>query len=456
MAELLIEDWQLAVLRVDLDLSPSRPEVVVSLSTRADGEPQELAEWREPLEAFGIGEDRQRSRRPAVPADLADRIGSVVRKSINGEPALWLRLVPPYGYLGAVPWERAMAHTGLPMLRIPDRLPPAADPGNVFTMVIAVCARAGSSWAPPYVLSLLNQLRVRLPGTLDIHVFADAHTARMLEGDLATSTWQHVHDPTQARSASAARSRSSYPDSRVRLRTVSSGEVWAGWIAAGLARRAARAVHIVSDAHWDGDRPVLRVTPDPAEQVDEDTVTTISAEQLVTLTDLVGAATLSIASPPDNAHDDATRIIADLLGRTRGGPTLYSSIEEDPTADALARAYRTLLVPNAGVPQDPSLFAYLQPEHVLDIDYPVPDDGTVSSGDSPLTVSATFQTFYAAAEAVPLWAAATQRYVEAGLTSLDLSATSDPQFGVKQAYDRGAAAALADIQALMANYIEEG
>lgn len=456
MAEFLIEQWQLAVLRVELDLGPRRPEVVVSLSTRTDGVQHELGRWREPLEAFGSATDRQQPQTLTVPADLADKIATAVRTAISGEVALWLRLVPPYGYLGAVPWERAMARTALPMLRIPDRLPPAADPGSVFTMVIAVCARAGSVWAPAYVTNLLGHLHSRLPGRVDVHVFADSHTARTLGGALGASAWQHLHDPTQARSASLTRSRSSYPDSRVRLRTVASGEMWADWIAAGLEGRAARAIHVVSEASWDADRPVLQVTPDPAEQVDNETVTTITAEQLVALTNVVGAATLSLASPPDNAYETATRVIADLLGRTRGGPTLYSSIKEDPTGSALARAYETLLVRNAGVPQDASMFAYLQPEHVLDGAFPVPDHGLTSPGDSPLTVSTTLQGYYAEADAVPLWAAASQRYVEAGLTSLNLSATSDPQFEVKQAYDRGAASALADIQALVANHLQEG
>ena len=134
-------------------------------------------------------------------------------------------------------------------------------------------------------------------------------------------------------------------------------------------------MHVVADAAWEGERPVFLVTPDPAEPVDDTTCATVTAEQLGRLTDQVGAATLSIASPPTTRADAATRVIADQLGRTRRGPTLYSSIVDDPTAVELATAYRALAAPGAGVPRGPSLFAYLQSEHVLDGATPRPTTG---------------------------------------------------------------------------------
>jgi hypothetical protein len=302
-------------------------------------------------------------------------------------------------------------------------------------------------------------LGARLPGDLDIHVFADAGTATELTGLVDSGQgWQHLHNPRHALPAWESRS-SRTPDDerRVRLRSsaVPPGQVWADWIADGLGGRAARALHVVLDAGWDGDRPVLAVTPDPNDPVDADTRTTVTADQLSGLTDL-SAATLSIASPPANPADAATRMITDTLGRTRRGPTLYSSIGHDISTDALARAYTALLRPGAGVPEHMSLFAYLQPEHVLGAGYPVPDDSVTSHGESSPAPSGALSGYYAAAEEVPLWAASSQRFVEAGMTALTTAGdVSGGGFDVKRAYDRGAAGALAEIQALMARHLGE-
>jgi hypothetical protein len=462
MAVVLIAEWRLTVLRVELDLAGAVPEVQIELSIRPDGTPRTLGTWHYPLAAFGVTDGREPPRSLTVPDDLTDRVYSALRSApgtklggrmVRGE-ALWLRLVPPYGYLGAVPWEQALARVHQLMLRVPDRLPAAVDPGNVLTMAIAVCAPAGSTWVRDHVRGLLDGLRHLVTRTpLDVHIFADADTARLLRmGPLAD--WQHVHDPFDARRAATVRSSAVQAADRGRPRAPGNqGQTWADWVASGLAGRAARAVHVVADAGWDGDRPVLLVTPDPTEKVNESTCTTVTAEQLGRLTDQVGAATLSIASPPSTRSDTATRVIADQLGQTRRGPTLYSSIIHDPNAVELAYAYSGLFSPRFRIPYGRSLFAYLQPEHLRDTNYPVPDDGT-SPGDDPPRLPESLASYFSTAASVPLWAAAAQRYVEAGQTALR-TAADQPEMPVKRAYDKGSADALAGIQALLARHLGE-
>jgi hypothetical protein len=453
MAVRLIAEWRLAVLRVELDLTATTPGVEVELSIRPDGIPRTLGSWRYPLAAFGISDGREQPENLMAPADLADRVVDALRGGLDGRPALWLRLVPPYGYLGAVPWEQALATAGLLMLRVPDRLPAAVDPGRVFTMAIAVCARTGSPWARDHIGGLLDGLQT-VRGPKEVHIFADTDTARVLRG-LPLPDWQHLHDPRDARQAAATRLSAVRAVDRGTWRDpAAEGRLWTDWIAGGLAGTAARALHVVADAAWDGDRPVLLVTRDPREAVDDSTRATVTAEQLGRLTDQVGAATLSVASPPTTRSDVATRVIADQLGRTRNGPTLYSSIAADPIAAELARAYRALSARGRGVPQGRSLFAYLQPEHLLDDDYPTPDDGTTSPGDDPPSLPDPLADYYSSAESVPLWAAAAQRYVEAGQTALR-SAADQPDPPVKRAYDKGSADALAGIQSLLARHLGE-
>lgn len=451
MAQLLIERWQLAVLEVRLELGVRAPRVLAELTARPDGVVQTLDRWTFPLEALGILDGRQTPVALSVPDKLGPDVLDALGQLGNAEPALWLRLVPPYGYLGAVPWEESVGRSGLPMLRVPDRLPAAVDPGRRFTMVVAVCVPTGSSWILPYLQNLLIRLQNLVSGELDFHVFADAESADRIGLDLGPGA--QVHHPSDARTAWASRTARS-PGERRGSSESPTGQVWSDWIADGLAGRAARAVHVVTDCVWDGDRPVLAVTRDPRERVDERSGAGVTAEQLRNLTDLLGAATLSIASLPDGTADAATRMIADSLGQTRHGPTIYSSIAEDPEADALVATYRFLLKPGWRVPRHPSLFAYLQPEHVQDPRYPTPDDGPVARGDSGPAASADLRGYFATAEQVPLWVASSQRFVEAGWAGEQLrGAPIQPGFEVKRAYDRGAAGALGDIQAMMARHL---
>src|SRR6185437_2292159 len=129
MAQRMIEDWQLAVLKVRLDLSERTPAVATELvGYPGGGSARTMFSLRHPLGAYGlVGTDLSKLQ---VPDDLQDAVAKALLTDLEGEAALWLRLVPPYGYLGAVPWEVALVErTNLPVLRVPDRMPGARDLG---------------------------------------------------------------------------------------------------------------------------------------------------------------------------------------------------------------------------------------------------------------------------------------------------------------------------------------
>jgi hypothetical protein len=497
MAPGLIRQWRLAVLRVQLDLADRPPTVKVSLA----GYPQDTARtfWTQlyPLSAFGL--DVVPPTTLVVPPDLRDRVAGTLAANLQSEAALWLRLVPPYGYLGAVPWEASLVEaTNLPVLRVPDRLPAASDLGRIWRAVIAVNAAPRFSRAAPnirphsaasYVSSLVKRLGTVVGGEVEIDVFADAGTANALRRQGLPEPWVHLHNPEHAEELSRNRS-THMPDTStggVRGRTyagsVPTGRAWADWIMAGLAGRAVRALHIVLDGVLDLDRPRLTLSPDPKKPVAGSKCVFVTGEGVQRVADAIGAATLSFGSASPNPSDLAIRMIADEIGQQRSGATIYSSIAEDPKGDALAQAYAFLADRSRElpIPLHPSLFMYAQPEQVRSaLRQPLPMSQSIaaSPGDEvgilpgPVAhpgseILSDLAVTYSAEASVPTWVAASDRYLNSQWAGLATSATSPAATAYSQgayknvqgayeisqgAYDRGATEALGELGQIVSRH----
>jgi hypothetical protein len=467
MGAQLIEQWQLAVLQVRLDVTKPAPVVVAELVENRFGRRRTRWERRYDPALFGLPDGAAAPTALRVPLDLREAVADFIRSN-RREVALWLRLVPPYGYLGAVPWEEELVPAiAVPVVRVPDRLPVATDPGLVWSVAIAISARPGSSWAAPYIGALMSALRGLVDARIDVDVFADAATyadilARVAETPQGAEL--HVHNPLNARGAYEERSSSSTRQdslplrSRLRASEVQPGLLWRDWITAGLAGRAVRALHVIADGVFDGDRPLLAVSPDPTGPADLSSCAFVGSGDVRALADVVGAGALSFGSPPGNPSDVAIRVMADAVGQQRPGATLYSSIGHDPGGYALASAHAFIVggrYEQVPVPRDPSLFAYLQPELVKGAlqeswpyEEPVP---SAQAGPDPAVRS-----YYDRAEVVPTWLAATERYIESSVarlaaTSADEGSTSS----TKRAYEQGAERALAELRALTTRHLRQ-
>lgn len=490
MAPGLIRKWRLAVLRVQLDLADRLPTVEVSLV----GYPQDTARtfWTQlyPLSAFGL--DVAPPTTLVVPPDLRDRVAGTLPAGLQGEAALWLRLVPPYGYLGAVPWEASLVEaTNLPVLRVPDRLPAVTDLGRIWRAVIAVNAAPRFSRATPnirphsaasYVSSLVKRLGAAVEGEVEIDVFADAGTASALRREGLPGPWVRLHNPEHAEELSRNRS-THMPDTRtggVRGRTNAgsppTGRAWADWIMAGLAGQAVRALHIVLDGTLKLDRPRLTLSPDPKKPVAGSKCVFVAGEDVQRVADAIGAATLSFGSASPNISDLAIRMIADEIGQQRSGTTIYSSIAEDPKGDALAQAYAFLADRSRElpIPRHRSLFMYAQPEQVksaLRQALPVSQGITASPGDEvssllgPVAhtgyeVLSDLAVTYSAEASVPTWVAASDRYLSSQWAGLAKGVTAPASTAYGQgayensqgAYERGAAEALGELGQIVSRH----
>jgi hypothetical protein len=351
---------------------------------------------------------------------------------------------------------------GIPVFRVPDRLPVTPDPGWRWSVAIGLNTQPGNLWAADYLSGLVRELRAAVGENLEVDVFADAGTVALLRsGDRwQPADWARLHEPGDAQDASQRRVRrvvnaSREPGVPVALDLTSPGRIWADWIVTGLAGRAVRALHIVLDTVWDGDTPVLALSPDPSKPAKTADCSFVSGDDVRLLADTVGAATLSLGAARNRDSGTAMRMIADANGQRRPGTTIFSDCELDPAGAALARMHGFLAGSVAAVPSDRSMFAYVQPEQVRSGHVAgftpgfAPDKDQLPSGYDPQdAVGAIF----GGAAAVPGWIAASERYVGQELANLaGMSGGAEPT-GTKEAYERGAAEGLSELQAIIAKH----
>ncbi|MFD3775138.1 hypothetical protein [Streptomyces sp. NPDC058612] len=463
----------MAVLRVRLDLASTVPNIVAELVGYAHGEERTYGHpVRLPVTDYGLNAESGPPTEAVVPAKLLD---SVVPFLTEHPAGLWLRLVSPYGHLGAIPWEREIVpRIWQPVFRVPDLLPVAADAGRVWSVAIIVCEpphrkERGIAWAPSYVASFVNELHRAMGSEVAAHIFTDGFTSEALRRLLTE------HDPAfvypvaefEAGGQNGPESEAPWDQSSDRL---PSPFLWADWIASSLRGEAVRALYVLAPAAFDGNRPVLTMGPDPQQPAEPDDSVYVTAEDLRRLADRLGASTLCLGSPMDNPCDAATRLLADALGQHRAGPTFYSDLRADPDGAALAGAHAFLSDRLTPVPRDPSLFGHLQPRHgwsLLGEPWPDPEGpdqswltGRTSMGDSATSreLRPAFDAVpdaerisvrYGWGAAVPTWVAATERFLEAKAAKL-LEAASVPGETppMKQAFDRGTARALRELRRL--------
>lgn len=445
MAQSLIRKWRLATLQVRLDLSEGDTAVLAEALAYGDESADDATTlWRAryPLSSFGL-KGTKNPKRLVVPEDLGDAVDAALRSERLSR--LWLRLIPPYGYLGAAPWESASA---LPMVRVPDRLPAPAELGRVWRTVLVVSAAPGSSWAAPYIESFARHLDKLIDGPCEIDVFADNGTVSALKR-LPLYEGVRVHNPSDAKVA--VKTRASRVKSSARVAAVS-GQLWSAWIAEGLRGQAVRAVHVVLDGAFDENRPLLTMHPDPEKPASRAGSAFVTGDEVLALADAVGADVLSFGSPPKNPTDVATRMIADGVGQKRAGTTLYSALSTDPDGRVLAEAHAAIKNRTGSWLRNPSLFAYVQPELVENSTAPARRMSVATKGLSSvdyeslavnLEPNATLEGIYRDSESVPSWVASADRYLGSQVAGLVRQSDSDvPTAHIKGAYNKGAADAL--------------
>lgn len=477
MSGSIIRRWKLAVLRVSLDPSGRAPVVRSRLDGFADD--HEVSYWdrSDPLSEFGLSLSGDTPTAVRVARDLERAVEQSMRTELPSESALWLRLEPPYGYLGAAPWEALADQIHVPVLRVPARLPVAATLGDTWrvTMVVSTPGRArwGARHVRAFARALAESAEMGEIERFEIDVFSNSAVYRQLIDDVDKVPHVRIHDP----SAFVHRPRTRPRPNRVSgTRRIDSDDdpraLWSEWITDRLGSRASSALHVAALGVASVDRSMLEMSVGPALPQPEHGAATADANDLWSLADAIGASLVSIAAPEQERRDVGARMVADRLGQLRPGPTIFSSIALDPDCRALARIHSFLAMQRENeLPNDPSWFGYIQPEsiqHTLTQPLlarhtnqvaPPPSllrglPGDTPPADEPYAPTAPLSESLLSESEVPRWVASSSRFIETRQADLSTAIVRGGRSAdAGSAYERGASKALADIQNLVQRHL---
>lgn len=478
MADTIIKQWKLAVLRVTLDLSSPAPMVRSTLDGFSEGEEVHYWERSDVLADFGLDLSDKIPRTVRVPRAVQQAVTRSMHIDLPPQSALWIRLEPPYGFLGAAPWESLAEKIQVPVLRVPHRLPVAAQLGDTWhiTMIVSGSGRAGwgGSHVRGFVAALGESVAADHLGGFDVDVFPNLTVYRQLANDdlppnvRVHDPQNHVREPrTRPTPNRVAGTRRIDSDSDPRL-------AWAEWITSSLGSQASSALHVAARGVASNDRSMLQMSADPARAQSERMPATADANDLWSLADVIGASLVSIAAPEKDGSDIGARMVADRLGQLRPGATIFSSMRQDPGCGALARVHSFLAMQRQNeLPDDPSWFGYVQPasiQHILAAPFlPRHTNRTAfpepTQSDLIVRVAAESEQFAPTAPIsaslygksdVPRWAASSSRFIETRIADISNSITRNVgEPAPDAAYEMGASKALADMQSLVQQHLED-
>lgn len=440
MAEALQREWSLPVVKVILEASSADPQVRIRLLTHHDGQPTLEGEWTHLASEFGSWSS-ERGRGPEVhlPQEALERIVEWVHNRLGSRAELWLHLVKPYAYLGALDWEGELQPAlGVPLLRLPDVFPIPAIHRSVLT--VAVCASGPAVKGPPPALEALPLIARAFAGfgrEVRLQIFADEAAGTIAGLPELEGVTVEVHNPTDA---------------------VTTADMWPGvvnpWLRWMLAARddATDVVHFVGHGYYGNEQGWLALADAP--KGDRWSASHIGSTELASFLTSMGAAAVGFSNPPDNYSPAGLRALVDALGASRAGPVLLHSPESDPDGAQLQGAYGFLFGEQGRrPPANPSLLFYCQPDRLprkvvrglepIKAETPIDDLGATSSVRDYFAGQAAGQ---------PKWVAVAERFLDQHRANLLRNRTSsqDPTTETPlDAYSEGVEAALRKIRGIV-------
>lgn len=371
----------------------------------------------------------------SLPPDVTDGLRAAL-EDLGLAPGLplWLHLVQPYGFLGALDWEAALVPTlARPLLRLPDFLERPRENRDVLDVAL-VCSEPVSE-PRLNLLQVLQDIAAavlagsRRPRTT-IHVFSDEAYHDSLRHAFAAEPRVAVHDPQGAQvhgvsargGVSGGVSGSASAEDACELQSP-----WLKWMRDSMKGRSLDAVHFFCHGFVADQRPALALAESPLSNRDRRNARYVGVGELAAFLTQVGAWSAVFSSPPDNYSEAGLRLLADTLAQTRPGPVLYHALAGYGPDPALQAMYGFLYAPAPSpVPAQERWFAYCQPA-LIDMLKPVtptraaraeaalnansslfesaappapPRDRSAPAAAPPASVDA------------PNWVSAAQRYVE--------------------------------------------
>lgn len=410
MAAMLKREHRLMSLRVELEFWSGSP--LVHLIFESGGGPRER--WQIALQDLGVDAnarpDPQATMR--LPTPILETLAVLSRTcaATGDDEPLWLHLVRPYGYLGALPWEALLgAAIKRPVLRLPDFLERSQE--NPDILEIAIC------YDPPWQTDRAaahGRVRDVISGALAtprpqivVHLFTTPEAAQGLRGHADPRL--NIHDASGSKAAAlTSRAASASP--------------WLEWMADALQGRALDAVHFVCATETADECATLLLRASPVPE-SVGSLSAISASDIAAFLQRAGAWAALFSPPPMSGTETSCRYFADGLAQIRPGPVLFHEFHAGDAGGAqLEEVYRFLFAPEASAaPRLERDFLYCQPSLVSN--YAFWDDerprelGPPSRASLPERAWASFSQKtdllpdFRLPEA-PAWTSAAQRFVE--------------------------------------------
>jgi hypothetical protein len=395
------------------------------------GSPAELQSWWLDSTMLGLP-TRLHARWPptrTLPPEVTDSLRRAI-EDLGLAPGLplWLHLVKPYGFLGALDWESALVGPlARPLLRLPDFLERPRE--NRGTLDVAlVCSEPVSEprLNPPQVLQ--DVVAAVLAGSqrprTTIHVFPDEAYHATLRAVFAAEPRVAVHDPQGAQAHGVL------PREGSSLRRDDAGALqspWLKWMRDSMMGRSLDAVHFVCHGYVADQRPALALAESPLSNRDRRDARYVGVGELAAFLTQVGAWSAVFSSPPANYSEVGLRLLADTLAQTRPGPVLYHALEGAGPDPSLQSMVGFLYAPQPSpLPAQQRWFAYCQPELIANFTTVRPQRSSravealnansslfaSTGGPPPRSRRGRPAAPPAATAETPSWVSAAQRYVE--------------------------------------------
>lgn len=440
MAFQIIRKYGLVALRVRVQPVERGVKVRLQLVSHIGGAEQEVASW-----LLGSTELHLPTRLTAqwpptrqLPDAVLAEIGASLQALGLAEPLpLWLHLVKPYGWLGALDWESALAPLGRSVLRVPDFFEQPRENREVLNVAV-VCSEPVSQpqLNPPQVLEYIvhSVLHGSTRPRTTIHVFPDLRYHAQLSMRFASEPRVVVHDPKGAR-AHCEQRHSNLGDHHAELRSP-----WLKWMRDSMKGRSLDAVHFVCHGYVADQRPAICLAESPLFNGDWRDARYVGVAELASFLTQTGAWSAIFSSPPSNYSEAGLRLLADSIAQARPGPVMFHMLAAPGVDPLLAQTYGFLYArqPSAA-PSGAGWFAYCQPEIVARLQRP--DAGSRRYG-SALNVNRMLleqgmparkatRGGGAATMAAPAasWVSAAQRYVEQQTLQLQRQSGEDDATG---------------------------